>query len=227
MVTKRSPRAGGPQLPEGEVELAEPPVLGEPAGADFGSALMYLPMGLGTGAMVLMFSLRSAGPTTYLMSGMMGVAVISMTLTQIGRSSAERRRRMRAERHDYLRYPAQKRRQARQAAAQQRSARLWDNPDPGQLWALAMGARLWERRPAHEDFARIRIGQGIRREALDFLPPQTKPVEDLEPLTAISLRRFTKAHRRGHACRPRSRCAASPAWSWRVNRNPRSRCSAR
>ncbi|MFJ5531070.1 type VII secretion protein EccCa [Streptomyces sp. NPDC093261] len=194
VVAKRSPRAEGPQLPEGQVELAEPPVLGEPASADFGSALMYLPMGLGTGAMVLMFSMRSAGPTTYVMSGMMGVAMISMTLTQIGRSSAERRRRMRAERRDYLRYLAQKRRQARQAAAQQRSALLWDNPDPGQLWALAIGARLWERRPAHEDFARIRIGQGIRRAALEFLPPQTKPVEDLEPLTAISLRRFTKAH---------------------------------
>ncbi|MFJ9706465.1 type VII secretion protein EccCa [Streptomyces sp. NPDC101234] len=194
VVAKRSSRAEGPQLPEGQVELAEPPVLGEPASADFGSALMYLPMGLGTGAMVLMFSMRSAGPTTYLMSGMMGVAMISMTLTQIGRSSSERRRRMRAERRDYLRYLAQKRRQARQAAAQQRSALLWDNPDPGQLWALAMGARLWERRPAHGDFARVRIGQGIRRAALEFLPPQTKPVEDLEPLTAISLRRFTKAH---------------------------------
>ncbi|WP_240122009.1 type VII secretion protein EccCa [Streptomyces sp. MUM 2J] len=194
VVAKRSPRADAPQLPTDQVELAEPPVLGEPASADFGSALMYLPMGLGTGAMLLMFSVHSAGPATYLMSGMMGIAMVSMTLTQIGRAGAERRRRMRAERRDYLRYLAQKRRHVRQAAAQQRSALLWDNPDPGQLWALAMGTRLWERRPAHEDFARIRIGQGIRRAALELLPPQTKPVEDLEPLTAISLRRFTKAH---------------------------------
>ncbi|MYR84455.1 hypothetical protein GTY41_05695, partial [Streptomyces sp. SID685] len=125
VVAKRSPRAEGPQLPEGQVELAEPPVLGEPASADFGSALMYLPMALGSGAMVLMFSMRSAGPTTYMMSGMMGVAMVSMTLTQIGRAGAERRRRMRAERRDYLRYLAQKRRQARQAAEQQRAALLW------------------------------------------------------------------------------------------------------
>ncbi|WP_457757803.1 type VII secretion protein EccCa [Streptomyces mirabilis] len=194
MVAKRTPRTEGPQLPEGQVELAEPPVLGEPASADFGSALMYLPMGLGTGAMVLMFSMRGAGPATYMMSGMMGIAMVSMSLTQIGRAGSERRRRMRAERRDYLRYLAQKRRQAREAAAQQRAALLWDNPDPGQLWALAMGHRLWERRPAHDNFARIRIGQGVRRAALEFLPPQTKPVEDLEPLTAISLRRFTKAY---------------------------------
>ncbi|MEW2520808.1 type VII secretion protein EccCa [Actinacidiphila alni] len=176
------------------MELAEPPVLGEPAGADFGSALMYLPMGLGAGAMVLMFSVRGMGPTTYMMSGMMGVAMISMTLTQLGRGSAERRRRMRAERRDYLRYLSQKRRQARTAAEEQRAALLWDNPAPDALWAFAMGPRLWERRPSHEDFGRIRIGIGVRRAQLGFLPPQTKPVEDLEPLTAISLRRFTKAH---------------------------------
>jgi S-DNA-T family DNA segregation ATPase FtsK/SpoIIIE len=194
VLAKRAPRAEGPEMPEGQIELAEPPVLGEPAGADFGSALMYLPMGLGAGAMVLMFSMRSAGPTTYMMSGMMGVAMVSMTLTQIGRSSGERRRRMRAERRDYLRYLTQKRRQARQAAEQQRTALLWDNPEPGDLWALARSGRLWERRPSHEDFARVRIGRGVRRAALEFVPPQTKPVEDLEPLCAVSLRRFTKAH---------------------------------
>ncbi|SEL31204.1 type VII secretion protein EccCa [Streptacidiphilus jiangxiensis] len=181
-------------MPEGQVELAEPPVLGEPASADFGSTLMYLPMGLGAGAMVLMFSMRGAGPTAYMMSGMMGVAMVSMTLTQLGRSSGERRRRMRAERRDYLRYLAQKRKQARQAADEQRAALLWDNPAPRDLWALARGGRLWERRPGHEDFGRVRIGLGVRRAALEFVPPQTKPVEDLEPLCAVSLRRFTMAH---------------------------------
>jgi S-DNA-T family DNA segregation ATPase FtsK/SpoIIIE len=181
-------------MPEGQVELAEPPVLGEPATADFGSVMMYLPMGLGSGAMVLMFSVGSGGATTYMMSGMMGIAMVSMTLMQVGRPGSDRRRRMRAERRDYLRYLGQKRKQARQAADEQRAALLWDNPSPGDLWALARGTRLWERRPGHEDFARVRIGLATRRAALDFMPPQTKPVEDLEPLCAISLRRFTKAH---------------------------------
>ncbi|WP_406379771.1 type VII secretion protein EccCa [Streptomyces sp. NBC_00197] len=194
VVAKRSPRAEGPPMPEGQVELAEPPVLGEPATADFGSVMMYLPMGLGAGAMVLMFSVGSGGTSMYMMTGMMGVAMVSMTLMQVGRPGAERRRRMRAERRDYLRYLGQKRTQARQAAEQQRAALLWDNPDAGELWALARGPRLWERRPGHDDFARVRIGLGTRRAALEFLPPQTKPVEDLEPLCAISLRRFTRAH---------------------------------
>ncbi|MEU9345154.1 type VII secretion protein EccCa [Streptomyces sp. NPDC048278] len=194
VVAKRSPRAEGPPMPEGQVELAEPPVLGEPATADFGSVMTYLPMGLGAGAMVLMYSVGSGGSSMYMMTGMMGVAMVSMTLTQIGRPGAERRRRMRAERRDYLRYLGQKRVQARQAAADQRAALLWDNPEPRDLWALAAGPRLWERRPGHEDFGRVRIGLATRRAALEFLPPQTRPVEDLEPLCAISLRRFTKAH---------------------------------
>jgi S-DNA-T family DNA segregation ATPase FtsK/SpoIIIE len=195
-VVRRTPRTEGPQLPEGQVELAEPPSLGEPALADVNSALMYLPMGLGSGAMMLMFSQGRPGPTTYMMSGMMGASMASMALTQLGRTGGERRRRMRAERRDYLRYLAQKRGQARQAAAEQRAALLWDNPPPGQLWTLASGERLWERRPSHDDFARVRIGTGTRRAALEFLPPQTRPVEDLEPLSAVSLRRFTRAHQR-------------------------------
>ncbi|MGW4995456.1 type VII secretion protein EccCa [Streptomyces mirabilis] len=194
VVVKRSPRSEGPQLPEGQVELAEPPVLGEPATADFKSVLVYLPMGLGTAAMVLMFSASNGNPGTYMMSGMMGVAMVSMSMSQLGRSGGERKRRMRAERRDYLRYLAQQRRQARQAAAEQRAAVLWDNPDPQDLLATALGSRLWERRPGHEDFGRVRIGLGARRAALEFLPPHTKPVEDLEPLSAISLRRFTRAY---------------------------------
>lgn len=181
-------------MPEGQVELAEPPVLGEPASADFSSALMYLPMGLGTAAMALMFSVGRANPMSFMMAGMMGMAMISMTLVQLGRPGAERKRRMRSERRDYLRYLAQKRRQARRAAEEQRAALLWDNPDPNNLWSLALSSRLWERRPGHEDFGMIRVGTGDQPAALNLLPPQTKPVENLDPLSAVSLRRFTNTH---------------------------------
>ncbi|MEU2779426.1 hypothetical protein ABZ646_42960 [Streptomyces sp. NPDC007162] len=98
VVVKRSPRAPGPEAPEGRIELAEPPVLGEPATADFSSVLVYLPMALGVGAMTMMFTVGARSPSTYMMSGMMGVAMMSMGLGQIGRRGAERKRRMRAER---------------------------------------------------------------------------------------------------------------------------------
>ena len=194
VAVKRGSRATGPELPEGEIELAEPPVLGEPASADFGSALAFLPMGLGSAVMAVGLSMGHGSPTTYMMSGMMGISMIAMSLTQLGQSGKERKRRMRAERRDYLRYLAQLRKQARDAAAEQRAAVCWDHPEPQDLWSLAMGPRLWERRASHDDFARVRVGLGSRRSALRFVPPETKPVEDLEPLTAISLRRFIKAH---------------------------------
>ncbi|MEU6220135.1 type VII secretion protein EccCa [Streptomyces sp. NPDC047022] len=193
VVVKRSARVPGPEAPEGRIELAEPPVLGEPPTADFTSVMLYLPMALGAGAMVMMFTVGARSPSTYMMSGMMGVAMMSMGLGQLGRRGAERKRRMRAERRDYLRYLAQLRRQARQAAAVQRAAASWDHPRPQDLWAVAAGPRLWERRSGHEDFAEVRIGLGVRRAALVLVPPETKPVEDLEPLSAVSLRRFTKA----------------------------------
>ncbi|MFK4104987.1 type VII secretion protein EccCa [Streptomyces sp. NPDC019531] len=191
---KRGSRATAPEMPEGEIELAEPPVLGEPASVEFGSALAFLPMGLGSAAMAVGLSMGNGSPTTYMMSGMMGVSMIAMSLTQLGQSGRERKRRMRAERRDYLRYLAQLRKQARDAAGEQRAAVSWDHPEPEDLWSLAMSPRLWERRASHDDFARVRAGLGSRRAALRFIPPETKPVEDLEPLSAISLRRFIKAH---------------------------------
>ncbi|MFJ9409129.1 type VII secretion protein EccCa [Streptomyces sp. NPDC101393] len=194
VVVKRPPRVSGPEAPEGQVELAEPPALGEPASVDFTSALIYLPMLLGVGAMAMMFTMGASSPTTFMMSGMMGTAMLSMAVTQIGRRGAERKRKMRSERRDYLRYLAQLRRQVRHAAAEQRAAAYWNNPHPQDLWAMASGQRLWERRGGHEDFAEVRVGLGSRRAGLVLAPPETKPVEDLEPLSAISLRRFTKAY---------------------------------
>ncbi|HEV3170751.1 MAG TPA: type VII secretion protein EccCa [Actinocrinis sp.] len=194
VIVKRAPRTAAPPMPEGQVELAEPPVLDEPARADLSSMTGMLPMALGMGTMAMMFSVANGSPSTYLMSGMMGASMATMSISQIGRGSGERKRRLRAERRDYLRYLSQLRTQAEQAAEAQRLSLAWDNPDPAALWSLACSPRLWERRGGHDDFARVRIGLGRRRAALEFIPPQTKPVEDLEPLCAISLRRFAHAH---------------------------------
>ncbi|MGW4826373.1 type VII secretion protein EccCa [Amycolatopsis japonica] len=195
VVVKRTPRATGPELPEGSIELQEPPVLGEPADLDFSSALMYLPMGLGAGGMALMFSVGGGSAQTYMMSGMMGLGMVAMGAGQLGRAGGDRKRKMRAERRDYLRYLAQLRKQAREAAVAQRAATMWNNPDPRRLWSLVGGPRTWERRVDAPDFARVRIGIGTQRAALELLSPQTKPIEDLEPLSAISLRRFMRAYR--------------------------------
>lgn len=195
VTVKRPPRAAGPAAPEGEIELQEPPLMAEEAPLDFRSFATIVPMGLGMGAMMTMFGLYSRAPFMYLMGGAMAASMLLVGLMQIGRAAADRKRKMRGERRDFLRYIGQLRRQARQAADQQRQFVLWNNPQPEWLWSVAMSSRLWERRPSHDDFGRVRIGLGRQNAMLRFTPPTTKPIEDLEPLSSISLRRFAEAYR--------------------------------
>ncbi|MGW4482242.1 type VII secretion protein EccCa [Amycolatopsis sp. NPDC004368] len=193
---KRGPRTAGPEMPEGQEDLQEPPVLAEPAARDFNSLLMMLPMGIGSMVMVLSFSgVGGSSPMTYVLGGGMGVSMMAMSLGQLTRSAGDRKRKMKAERRDYLRYIAQVRERARSTAEQQRRAVAWNNPSPDSLWSLARGPRLWERRVSHDDFGRVRIGLGSQQSALELVPPVTKPIEDLDPLSAISLRRFTETYR--------------------------------
>ncbi|WP_433261119.1 type VII secretion protein EccCa [Actinosynnema sp. CS-041913] len=195
ITVKRPPRAAGPELPDGEVQLEEPPVMAEQASRNFSSVLMFLPMGIGSIAMVLMFTVGNGSPIMYIMGGAMGTSMIFMSLSQIGSAGIERKKKMQAERRDYLRYIAQLRKQARDTANAQRRSVAWHNPDPGWLWSIATSKRLWERRGSHEDFGRARIGLGSQPAALKFLPPSTKPIEDLEPLASVSLRRFGETYR--------------------------------
>ncbi|HEX7304355.1 type VII secretion protein EccCa [Lentzea sp.] len=199
VTVKRGPRLAAPEVPDDEEELQEPPVMPEPATRDYSSALMVVPMALGPIAMILMFSsIGSSGggtPLMIIMSGAMAIGMVSMAVSQLMRTGAERKQKLNAERRDYLRYISQLRRRAREKGTEQRTAVAWTNPDPSWLWALVEGPRLWERRGSHDDFGRVRIGLGVQQAAMEFTPPSTKPIEDLEPLCAISLRRFSETYR--------------------------------
>src|SRR5689334_6004988 len=144
VTVKRPPRADGPELPTGRVDLQEPPVMAEPAPPDMRSFLMVVPMGLGMGGMIMMYGMFNRSSAAYLMGGLMAVGMISMGLVQIGRAAGERKRKMKSERRDFLRYIAQLRKKARESADQQRQALVWNNPDPARLWSIALSSRLWE-----------------------------------------------------------------------------------
>ncbi|WP_436535566.1 type VII secretion protein EccCa [Actinoplanes sp. HUAS TT8] len=195
VTVKRPPRVDPPKLPDGQVELQEPPVMAEPAQPDFRAFMMVIPMGLGMGGMFLLYGMSNRSPVMYVMGIVMAVGMAGMGAMQIGRNAAERKTKMRSERRDFLRYIAQIRKKARQSAQEQRQSVLWNNPDPGALWSIAMGTRIWERRPSHEDFGRVRIGLGRQGSSVKYVAPSTKPIEDLEPLSSISLRRFGEAYR--------------------------------
>ena len=197
VVFRRPLREKGPAEPDGELTLQEPPELPEVQGRDMSGMLMYLPMVAGTATMSLFF-IRPGGSggssgLGWLAGGMMGVSVVGMVFGQLLGGRGDRKRKLNGERRDYLRYLGQIRKQVRSAADEQRRALSWRHPAPDALWTVVGGSRLWERRPTHPDFAEVRVGTGEQRLALRLSVPQTRPVEDLEPLSAGALRRFVEA----------------------------------
>lgn len=191
---RRPNREQPPEMPSGELSLQEPPALPETVGRDWLSSLMVLPMMLGSGVFMLIY-IGPRNPVLGMgMFGLMMAMALLVFLVQLARGGAERRQKMRGERRDYLRYLGQVRAQVRAAAAKQRESLAWRHPDPNALWSVAMTGRLWERRAAHGDFAEVRIGTGPQRLAVRMTPLHTKPISDLEPLSARALRRFINAH---------------------------------
>ncbi|XVU26731.1 type VII secretion protein EccCa [Actinoplanes sp. CA-054009] len=191
---RRPARRNGPAMPSGELQLQEPPALPEIQNNGLRQAMLVLPMALMSGVMMLVFLGPRSGALTWLILGMLVMAMGGMVVAQVAFGSADRRNRIGGDRRDYLRYLAQNRRRIRQSVTRQREAADWQHPDPRSLWSLVMTTRRWERRPTHPDFLEVRMGTGEQRLATRIVPMQTKPIEDLEPLAAKSLRRFIRAY---------------------------------
>ncbi|KAB8186553.1 type VII secretion protein EccCa [Microbispora catharanthi] len=195
VVVSRPERRPGPKPPRGEILLESPPEIPEVQPQGLMSMLTYVPMLAGGAAMALMFTAGGTGnPLMYVASGLFAVSMVGMSVGQLGRNAGERRNRLNGLRRDYFRYLGQIRRKVRRAAVQQREALEWSGPPPDSLWWIAMGPRLWERRPRDDDFATVRLGTGVQKLAIQLVPPDTKPVEDLDALSAGALRRFVRAH---------------------------------
>ncbi|MFE9426025.1 type VII secretion protein EccCa [Kitasatospora sp. NPDC006697] len=195
VLVNRTARRPGPQLPDGEIQLQEPPSLPEPQSGMAGM-LQMAPMALGSLSMVFMFLKPDGGggALTYVAIGMMALSAVGMLVTQLIRGSSDRKQQLRAERRDYLRYLSQMRRQVRRSIEGQREALAWRHPAPAELASLVGTTRLWERRSTHPDFSDVRIGTGPQRLSTRLAPLATKPVADLEPLCAHALRRFIHAY---------------------------------
>jgi S-DNA-T family DNA segregation ATPase FtsK/SpoIIIE len=175
--------------------LESPPELPEQLPRGFGPLLMMLPMLAGVGAMAFMYAGSGGNSTRMMVTGaLFGVSMLGMALGSFSQGGGEKKAELDAARRDYMRYLAQVRKQARRAADQQRTAVLWRHPAPETLWTMAASKRMWERRQTDDDFAEVRMAVGPQRLAVAVVTPETKPVEDLEPMTAIALRRFVRTH---------------------------------
>jgi S-DNA-T family DNA segregation ATPase FtsK/SpoIIIE len=149
------------------------------------------------GMMVLLFTAggpAGRNPVTLLFPVMMMFSMVGMFGAGGGRGGAQKKAEMNEDRKDYLRYLGQMRDRAREASLDQRAALEWVHPDPQALWSIATSRRMWERRQTDTDFCHLRAGRGSQRLATRLVPPQTGPVDELEPIATLALRRFVRAH---------------------------------
>ncbi|MGH3625280.1 MAG: type VII secretion protein EccC, partial [Sciscionella sp.] len=192
---KRAPRLPAPRPPGGEVHLEPPP---EVPRVIPGNIMMKLLPGVmiiaSLGMMAFMFTSSNRNPTSLLFGGMFLMSTVGMMAGGRGGGGGQKKAEMNEDRKDYLRYLGQMRDRAREAAAEQRAEREWIHPDPQTLWSIATSRRMWERRQADPDFCHLRVGRSPTRLATRLVPPQTGPVDELEPIATLALRRFVRAH---------------------------------
>lgn len=191
----RRARREAPRTPGGEVSLQTPPEIPRMTPGNLMTKLLPLVMVAAMiGMTALMFTSGMAtNPMALMFPVMMLVSMVGM-LAGSGRGGGPKAAEANEDRKDYLRYLDQLRRDALDTGTQQRKALEWSHPDPGTLWTLTGTVRMWERRTTDPDYGHVRVGRGSQRLATRLIPPETGPVEDLEPVSAVSLRRFVRAH---------------------------------
>jgi S-DNA-T family DNA segregation ATPase FtsK/SpoIIIE len=194
VVIKRSARRPAPEIPTGELAVDAPPEIPQAGGGRWQQAAMALPMLGGSVAMALMMGRGSGGPFSYVVGGLFGVSSLAMLATSFGSNGSPKKAEMMAARREYLRHLASLRRRVRDTASRQRVGLYYRHPEPSQLWSTANSHRVWERRPTDPDFGVVRLAVGPQTLATPLVPPVTRPLEDLEPMTAGALRRFLDAY---------------------------------
>ncbi|MFD2414721.1 type VII secretion protein EccCa [Amycolatopsis pigmentata] len=194
VLVKRPARKPAPEMPAGELMLQPPPAIPAPPGRQWAQVFTVLPMLAMMASMLLLYSGSMAGSIRFVIYGLMGVGMLGMVITGFLQSGGPSKREMGHARRKYLRHLSQHRVRLRRAVRRQRTTMDYLHPEPGVLWSLAASYRLWERRKEDGDFAVARIGRGPQSPALSLVAPDTLPLEELEPLSALALRRFLVTH---------------------------------
>ncbi len=182
-------------MPGGEVELQAPPEVPRPVPGGLLMKLMPVVMVVAMlGMVALMFT--SGGmrnPMMMLFPLMMMFSMVGM-IGNAGGGKNKKPAELNEERKDYFRYLAGVREDVHTTVDEQRAALRWNHPDPRALTDLLGGRRMWERSPVDSDFAHVRIGVGNQRLATKLAVPALGPLEDLEPISTVSMRRFVHTH---------------------------------
>ena len=194
----RRARAPRPRLPGGEMAVQAPPEIPRAVPASIVVRLLPVVMVVAmVGMMALFFTAGSSAlrnPVTLLFPMMMVMSMVGMFATGGGRGGGPRAAELNEERKDYLRYLGRLRKDVDETAHDQLRALSWSHPAAGSLVPAVGSRRMWERRSDDADFAHVRLGIGAQRLATRLARPETGPLEDLEPVSVMALRRFIRMH---------------------------------
>ncbi|MBS4728894.1 type VII secretion protein EccCa [Mycobacterium sp. SM1] len=190
-----APRRAPPAFATTEIAVALPPAL--PRSSRSGLPLRLLPVITALGAAVMTTTVWRAGPAAAhspMFVVFPAMMLVSVAVTVAAGRAGGRGGEIAANRADYLDYLSGLRDSVAATAAAQRSSLSWCHPDPGSLWTVIGGCRMWERRDSDPDFCQVRVGVGTRPLATPLVPPKPGPGHRADPVTAAALRRFIDTH---------------------------------
>ncbi|MFD4427853.1 type VII secretion protein EccCa [Nocardia sp. NPDC058497] len=193
----RRPRIAPPRAPGGEVALTPPPEIQRAIPSPLMMKLMPVIMVVAVvGMIAMMVSMGRnllANPMMMMFPMMMLMSMVGMMAGMRG-GGPKRAVELNEERKDYFRYLDQVRKDVRGTGIKQLETLGWSHPEPADLHSLIGSRRMWERRPNDPDFGHVRVGVGSHRLATKLARPETGPLEDLEPVSTVALRRFVRTH---------------------------------
>ncbi len=194
--TLRGTRLDEPQMPSGQIVLQAPPEIDQSEGAA-GVLMNAIPMLGSLGSIVLVATMGSStGGRSYIAAGMFLFATLGFIIVQLDRQRKQRNQQVTGSRTDYLRYLGNVRKIAREAADQQRRALNWHHPDPHALPSLAEErSRVWEHASSDANFLHVRYGVCSQPLALELVPPESAPIDQVDPAAASALHRLLVVHR--------------------------------
>ncbi len=196
--TLRGTRVEEPQLPTGQLVLQPPPQIQQGEGAA-GIAMNAIPMLGSLGSIVLVATISTGSGNSsraFLAAGMFLFATLGFIVVQIDRQRKQRAQQVTGSRTEYLRYLANVRQVSREAAVQQRRALTWHHPAPSSLPAIAEErTRVWEHTSGDAQFLHVRYGVCAQPLALELVPPESAPIDQVDPAAASALHRLLVVHR--------------------------------
>ncbi|WP_019926194.1 type VII secretion protein EccC [Nocardia sp. BMG111209] len=194
----RRPRIAPPHPPGGEVALTAPPELSRPIPAGLIVQLLPIVMVVAVVGMIAMMVMMGrnvlTNPFMLMFPMMMLLSMFGMMMGMRSTGGPKKAAELNEERKDYFRYLDQVRRDVRKTGLAQLDSLIWSHPAPSDLLSVIGTRRMWERRPSDADFGHVRVGVGSHRLATRLARPETGPLEDLEPVSTVALRRFVRTH---------------------------------